>query len=296
MVPPCGDAMVSLIVATRNRVAEVDRLLTSLDAQTYKCFEVLVVDQNPDERLTSILRQHEGLRVRHLRCEPGLSRARNVGLRAAQGSIIAIPDDDCWYPEHLLASVVEWFESHPEFGALFATMRSADGEPIGTKRPPEPCLCTKKNALVCVTSINGFLRRTVTEAIGFFDENLGLGAASKYTSGEDTDYFLRPFGLGVRMWYEPSIWVGHPNLHSLERLKRTSYSYALGSGYVMRIHGYSWWHLTRRLARSLAGAAFSLCQGDLGRAQGYVMRAAGQLHGYCFGPKDLARRAESPRD
>lgn len=284
--------MVSLIVATLNRVTELERLLTSLDRQSYKDFEVIVVDQNPDDRLVPLLRSHDSLTVRHLRSGRGLSRARNIGLSIAKGDIIGFPDDDCWYPECLLASVLEWFESHPEFGALFATMRSADGEPIGPKRPPEPCLCTKKNALECVTSINGFLRRTVTEAIGFFDENLGLSAASKYTSGEDTDYFLRPFEFGVRMWYEPSIWVGHPSLHSLERLKRTSYSYALGSGYVMRIHGYSWRHLTRRLARSLAGAAFSLCKGDLERAQGYVMRAAGQLRGYVLGPRDLSRHAE----
>jgi len=293
-IPLCNRAMLSLVVATEDRVTELDRLLTSLDAQTYKNFEVIVADQNLDDRLTPVLLQHQGLNIRHLRCERGVSRARNVGLRAAQGSIIAIPDDDCWYPEYLLASVVEWFESHPQFGALFATMRGADGKPIGPQRPKGPCLCTKENALQCVTAINGFLRRTVADAIGFFDENIGLGAASKYTAGEDTDYFLRPFRLGVQMWYEPSIWVGHPDLHSLERARRKTYPYALASGYVMRIHGYSWWCLTGRLARALGGAAFSLCKGDLVWAQSYAMRAAGQLYGYCFGPRELARAAESP--
>ncbi|MGC2110589.1 MAG: glycosyltransferase family 2 protein [Candidatus Korobacteraceae bacterium] len=286
-------AMISLIVATVDRVAELERLLASLEAQTYKDFEVLVIDQNGDERLAPVLGRHQGLRMQHLRCERGVSRARNVGLRLAQGSIVAIPDDDCWYPENLLASVAEWFQSHPDFGALFATMRSAEGKPIGPKWPKGPCQCTKKNAMACVTAINGFLRRTVTDAIGFFNENIGPGVASQYAAGEDMEYFLRPFGRGVQMWYEPSIWVGHPDLHSLERLRRTSYTYALGAGYVMRVHGYSWGYLSQQIARSLAGAAVTLCQGDVKTAQSYAMRAAGQLHGYCFGPGELARIAKS---
>lgn len=281
--------MVSLIVATVNRVAELERLLASLEAQTYKEFEVIVVDQNRDERLAPILRRHPALRMRHLRSDKGVSRARNTGLRRAEGSIIAIPDDDCWYPEFLLSSVVEWFRSHPALGGLFVTMRSDDGKPIGPKWPKTSCLCTKNNALACITAINGFLRRRVVDSIGFFDENIGPGSASKYTAGEDTEYFLRPFRHEFQMWYEPSIWVGHPNLHSLERLQRTSYSYGLGAGYVMRMHGYSSPYLSLQVARSLTGAALTLCKGDVRRARTYAKRAAGQLHGYCFGPRDLGK-------
>ena len=286
---------ISLVVATYNRVTELERLLASLDAQTCQDFEVLIVDQNRDDRLLPVLRRHQGLRLRHLRCEPGVSRARNAGLRAASGNILAIPDDDCWYPDGLIASVKEWFASHPDFGAVFAIMRDADGKPMGPRWPTGPCRCTKQNALACITAINGFLRREVTEAIGFFDENLGPGGASKYTAGEDADYLLRPFGLGVPMWYEPSLWVGHDDLHSLERQQRTSYPYGLAAGYVMRTHGYSWLFFAQQLARSLGGAAFSFCKADMVRMRNYFMRAAGQLRGYCLGPRELARLAESRR-
>jgi len=281
--------MISLIVATCNRVHELEGLLASLEAQSYQDFEVLIVDQNPDDRLVPILQKHSQLRLRQLRSPLGLSRARNVGLRAAEGDILAFPDDDCWYPEQLLGLVDAWFRGHVEFGALFTTMRCADGKPIGPKRPANACFCTKDNALACVTSINGFLRRAVTDTIGVFDEKLGLGAASKYTAGEDTDYFLRPLRHGCKMWYEPSLWVGHPNLHSLERVRQKSYAYALGSGYVMRIHGYSWRYLAGKLARALGGAAFSLCKGNWVLAQSYMKRAVGQLRGYCCGQRELAR-------
>jgi len=51
-----------------------------------------------------------------------------------------------------------------------------------------------------------------------------------------------------------------------------------------------------QVARSLAGAALSLCKGDITLARTYALRAAGQLHGYCFGPRDVARAASQNTD
>ena len=71
----CREAVVvSLIVATLNRIAKSTRLLTSLDGQNYKQFEVIVVDQNPDERLVPVFEKHPGLVMKHLRSQPGISR------------------------------------------------------------------------------------------------------------------------------------------------------------------------------------------------------------------------------
>lgn len=286
--------MISLILATWNRVDEVNRFLASLDKQSYRDIEVILVDQNEDQRLEPVVAAHPKLCIRHIRCQRGLSRARNAGLRIARGSFVAFPDDDCWYPEHLLASVVGWFDSHEDFDALFTIMRGTDGKPIGPKWPKRPCQCKKHNALFCTTSVNAFSRRAVVNAAGFFDENLGAGAATKYSAGEDTDYFLRLLNLGSRMWYEPSIWVGHDDLHAPERLERTSYPYGLSSGLVMRRHGYSWFFLFRQLMRSLGGAGFSLCKANLRRSRIYLIRASGQLRGYCLGPRELARASKLP--
>lgn len=281
--------MVSLIVATLNRVAELERLFTSLEGQSYKDFEVLVVDQNPDDRLVPVFRKHQGLTIRHLHCEPGASRARNVGLRAAKGNIIGFPDDDCWYPEPLLATVADWFNSHPDFGGLFAILRSADNQPVGPKWPERPCLCTRQTLRERAITPIGFLRREVTVAVGFFDERIGLGAPSRYQSGEDTDYFLRPFDHGFKMWHEPGIVVHHPSFHAPQRLRDRTYCYALGGGYVMRVHGYSWRLLLKGLVISVGGAAVSLLRGNVFLARIYLVRAGGLLHGYILGPRDIRK-------
>ena len=84
-----------LVVATVGRVDELERLLGSLERQTHRGFTVLVVDQNDDDRLRPLLAAHPALDIAHLRSAPGLSRARNAALGAADGGLVAFPDDDC---------------------------------------------------------------------------------------------------------------------------------------------------------------------------------------------------------
>jgi glycosyltransferase involved in cell wall biosynthesis len=281
--------MISLIVATVNRVAELDRLLCSLEDQTYRDFEVIVVDQNSDHRLAPLLTRHDRLVIQHLHSERGLSRARNAGLRVAQGDIIAIPDDDCWYPGHLLASVTGWFESHSGFGLLSTAVRTAENKPSGIKSPTTSRRCTKSDVWRCAVSTALFMQRSVSTAVGGFNEDIGVGARSRYQSGEETDYVLRALENGFQMWFESSLTVHHPPLDSIERLRQTTYSYALGAGCVLRIHNYPLHQIGGHLFRSFGGAAISLCQGDLARARVYVLRGAGQLVGYISGPRDLSR-------
>jgi glycosyltransferase involved in cell wall biosynthesis len=288
--------MISLVVATRNRVVELERLLSSLDAQAFKDFEVIVVDQNADERIVPVLQKHCALTIHHLRSAPGLSRARNVGLRAARGEIISFPDDDCWYPNQLLVRVIEWFDVHPEYGALFTGIRNPEGRLMAPKRAPGPGPCTRKSVLSCVVSCTGFLRRRVTDVVGFFNQKIGVGSASRYQSGEDLDYFLRPLTHNFRVWYEPTLTVYHAELQSIERLRRTAYQYALGVGYVLRTHGYSWCCLSGFLLRSFGGAAISLCKADLPRAHVFLIRGIGQGWGYIFGPRELESVVDSPTD
>jgi len=283
--------MVSLIVATLNRVTELERLLASLDRQSYKNFEVIVVDQNSDNRVLAVIDNHKGLSVRRLTSGKGLSRARNVALPHVRGDVVAFPDDDCWYPDDVLATVVAWFGSHPEFSGLLATLRDAEGNTVGPRWPSTARSCTRDDIFRYGISPNAFLRRRVVEAIGSFNEKLGIGAPTRYQSGEDFDYFLRPLALGMKLAYEPSITVHHPSFHSLERLLERSYSYSLGGAYVMRLHGFSPAHFAKYLMRSVAGAGVSLCKGDFALAYSYSMRAAGQVRGYFFGPRDLRAAA-----
>src|SRR5208282_5801645 len=102
-----------LIVATLGRTRELERLLASLARQRMRSFEVIIVDQNDDDRLRLLIGGFgAALRLVHLRNGRGLSRSRNSGLARAQGSIIGFPDDDAAYDAGTLERVVAFFERH----------------------------------------------------------------------------------------------------------------------------------------------------------------------------------------
>lgn len=283
--PILGAPKVSLVVATVNRVEELERLLASLEAQTYKNFEIIVVDQNGDDRLVPVLQQHPGLVIRHVRCsELGVSRGRNAGIRAAQGDIIAFPDDDCWYPAHLLAGVVQWLEAHPDFAGLLTGVRDEQNRLMAPKFPPRPGTCSKKSVLYSAVAFNAFLRASAVKAAGFFLEGIGPGTRSPYQSGEDLEYVIRVVECGLALSYQPQFTVHHRNLKDRERVRRTNYPYALGVGYILRLHGYSRWVAADFMLRAMAGAVVRLCLADGEGSYLYVKRAVGVFRGYFFFP------------
>ena len=111
--PNNEEIVVSLVVATIGRAQELSRLLASIDRQSLKRVELIIVDQNPDDRVEKLLEAWKAtLSYRHVRSPKGLSRARNVGIKLASGPIICFPDDDCWYPDNLLEHVSKWFDRH----------------------------------------------------------------------------------------------------------------------------------------------------------------------------------------
>jgi glycosyltransferase involved in cell wall biosynthesis len=284
--------MVSLVVATFNRVTELRRLLESLDLQTYKNFELIVVDQNPDDRLVPVLERHTGLNIVHVRSGLGVSKARNVGIRIAKGEILSFPDDDCWYPAELLSNVVQWLESNPEFDGIFTATRDQNDRLQAPKFPPKAGPCTKRSVLRCAVAFNAFLKVRVVKGIGFFREDIGPGTSSPYQSSEDIDYMIRPLDRGMSLFYQPAFTVYHPNFNDRNRLRRTTFRYSLGQGYILRLHGYSWLLLGEVLGRSLAGAVVKLMKGDLEGSYLYCLRASGQLQGYLSPIRDTSNAVQ----
>ena len=112
--PSSAPPLVSLLVCTKGRSAQLERLFDSLLLQTHRDFEVVLVDQNEPGTLEPIVgRYRDRLVIDHARSAPGLSRARNVGLARCRGDLVAFPDDDCWYPPGLVAELVRMFAEHP---------------------------------------------------------------------------------------------------------------------------------------------------------------------------------------
>ncbi len=280
--PDSSPIRFSLVMATVGRVELLERALESFSAQRFRSFEVIVVDQNADDRLAAVLARWTGrLRCIHLRAARGLSRARNVGIASASGEIVVFPDDDCWYAEDLLERVDGWFREHADYSLLSICAKDEKGNEVSSRWPGRSCELDRSSVLLSCTSFCLFVRRTTLIAAEGFDLRLGLGSGTPFGSAEDVDLALRLLAQGARGWFEKSIWAGHPAKDASNMPPSRALSYGRGFGYLLRKHNYGagqWLiHVTRALAGTMR-AALWLRWGETrfhwnsfkGRVEGYL--------------------------
>jgi glycosyltransferase involved in cell wall biosynthesis len=106
--------LVSVIIPTYNRADLVRQALASVQAQTYRDFEIVVVDDGGTDGAFEVLSAWQELRVLRHAGRRGVSAARNTGVAAARGEWLAFLDsDDLWLPDKLARQIL-WLEGQPE--------------------------------------------------------------------------------------------------------------------------------------------------------------------------------------
>jgi glycosyltransferase involved in cell wall biosynthesis len=276
----------SLILCTYGRAVHIARFLESLRKQGDASFELIVVDQNPDDRLVGPVQRYETrFPIRHIRTSPGLSSARNVGIRAARGHVIAFPDDDCWYAPNHLERVKNLLLGSGKDG-LTCRCTDEQGNLAAGGEDRQAGGLTKWNVWNRGVSATLFLKRHVVSRVGYFDEDLGLGARSGFQSGEETDYLLRSIEGGMNLRYEPSLSVYHPLPPPSKQTGavRKSWQYGLGMGRVLAKHRYSRIQVGWFLFIPTMGALQALCAGDLALARIRATRAMARYRGWRWRP------------
>jgi glycosyltransferase involved in cell wall biosynthesis len=272
---------ISLILATKGRVVEIERFIQSLTRQHNGSFELIVVDQNEDDRLESVLSKGNfSFPIVHLRSEAGLSRARNVGVAFATGDIIAFPDDDCWYPEGLLERVVEELRGQPSVGGLTGRSEDGGGRPSGGSFSRGKGRVDMKNVWQRGISYTIFLRSVVCAVVGAFDEELGVGARTDFGSGEESDYLIRAAKLGFNIQYLPDLVVFHNNsiVYNVNDCKK-AFRYGMGMGRVLSKHRYKLSYNLYKILRPMGGALLSLLTFRARKAAYHLAIARGRLSG-----------------
>jgi glycosyltransferase involved in cell wall biosynthesis len=147
-------------------------------AQTFRDFELIVVDDGSSDLGPTIARAFEDTRVRVVtQMNRGLAGARNSGIRHARAPLIALLDaDDLWAPTKLAVHVAH-LADHPDVGVSFSHSRLIDeaGAPIGLLQSPADRPITTAE-LFCRNPVgNGsapVLRRATLDAIAFHDPAL----------------------------------------------------------------------------------------------------------------------------
>ena len=277
-----GQAAIRLIIATRVRVATLDRFLAALASQTYDDYEVILVDQNDDDRLVAVVARYDKeMRLIHLRTSPGLSHSRNVALAIEGGSVVGFPDDDCWYAPNVLEQVDALFRTQPHIDGLAGRCATPMGVSPGPRWSRRSGQITRRNVWYRGVSSTVFLRRWVIDAVGAFDESLGLGASTEWQSGEETDYLLRALKVSANFHYDPTLVVYHEAsaLEGAAAVVRTLRA-GRGTGRVLRKHGYQPAHALAVCTRPLAGAALDIAVGRMEEARIHWALSRGRISGW----------------
>jgi GT2 family glycosyltransferase len=266
-----------LVLATVDRTDDLERFLSSLDRQTHRGFRLVVVDQNDDDRLAGLLAGPE-LEILHLRSPRGLSRARNAALPHVTADLVAFPDDDCVYRPDLLERVGRRMLD-AQLDGLTGRAVAADGTSSSSWKT-DPATLTADNLWNRAISFAIFLRRELVERVGGFDESLGLGSGTPWSSGEEIDYLVRAVRSGARIEYDPDVAVQHEDAAlDPDALRARGYRDGASVGYLLRKHGYPVRVRSRMLARPIGGTLIALARGDGVRARFHVATLSGRLNG-----------------
>lgn len=266
-----ASSLTTAVVCTDGRRDTLRQTLLSLLAQRGPAFEIVVVDNAPGVgRAAGIVSEiRAGLGgpgtgpALRLVTEPrrGLSAARNRGVRAAAGDVIAFTDDDCVVDPGWLAALRRGFDLHPQLSAV--TGRTVpDGEPTPVQqlfedfgsfnRGPDrllwwfpeaapgveldPALTSWAGTIdppriypyagVFGSGNNMAFTADALAALGPFDE--ALGAGSPAGGGEDLDMFIRLVLAGRVLLYEPDALILHSHRIDVATLRSQVRSYGSG--------------------------------------------------------------------
>ena len=171
--------LVSVIIPTYNRAHMIARCLESALAQTFKDYEIIVVDDGSTDTTRDFLLKAYGKRIRYLThpTNEGLSAARNTGIEHAQGTYIAVlDDDDVWLPDKL-ALQVELMQANPDVVLAYCGTLKVDcqGELLEEVKPEMRgqifAEMLNRNCLKGPASVAIFARE-VLGASGVFDTSL----------------------------------------------------------------------------------------------------------------------------
>jgi glycosyltransferase involved in cell wall biosynthesis len=178
--------LVSVVIPTYNYGRFVTEAVDSALAQTYSPVEVIVVDDGSTDDTRERLAAY-GERVRYIfQKNEGLSAARNAGMSAARGELIALLDSDDGFHPRKLEYQVRYLSEHPHVGLVGTDcLVDASGRWPDISTPPPARMVTLDDVVVrvpfCPSSV--LLRRSCFEEVGFFDPKVSAAA--------DRDYWIR---------------------------------------------------------------------------------------------------------
>jgi len=223
----------SLCIATLNRPGQLNTMLESIVTHSASCrkIEIIIVDQHGNAaEIAAKYKDSFHSVIYHRDTGTGLSRARNIGIGKARGTIIGIPDDDCWFENDMLDNVPELIRNWDVIQLPVRLADTGDARSYQRKCLGEDSRISKGNFLYLISS-NGLYFKRETTAFRFDDD---IGAGRTYGSCEDLYWMWTLLKNGKTAMFYKSEGIFHPrDLQETVSRKRVIH-YGLGQGLFWR--------------------------------------------------------------
>lgn len=184
--------MISIVIPTYNRANTILRSINSVLQQTYKCFEIIVVDDGSTDNTKELIEQIVDSRIRYIYLDKngGASSARNIGVQHAVGEWIAFQDsDDAWKPEKL-EKQMKYAVEHPEYNMIYSSFINHRQDGTSSYFPCAPYSATMEGDMyssLLLRNVIGtptmLIKRETFLQTGGFD--------TAYNSLEDWEFVIR---------------------------------------------------------------------------------------------------------
>ena len=185
-IAAASQPLVSVIIPTFNRAWCLKEAIDSVLTQTYKNYELIVVDDGSTDKTKGLLSQCKGITVLYQENQ-GVSAARNRGIASSKGELIAFLDsDDLWQPEKLATQVAYFGQHHDAMICQTEEIWIRNGRRIFPKKKhkKESGYFFERSLELCLVSPSAvMMKRQLFNDVGLFDENL--------PACEDYDLWLR---------------------------------------------------------------------------------------------------------
>jgi glycosyltransferase involved in cell wall biosynthesis len=211
------DILISVVITTCNRPIEVKRAFQSVIRQTYRNFEVIVIDDNSDADVYSEIQQFGHPFIYHKNSQnSGLAFSRNVGISKSTGGYIAFLDDDDYFAHTHLERKVELLKSFgydKNIGLVlsFASILNSKGKIISSYRPRiegNMYELTQQGRIQTVSS-SMLIQASFLKSIAKFDVNL--------VSSVDHDIWMN-----LAIAYKTVITVDEPLVFTFAKVNRNT--------------------------------------------------------------------------
>ncbi len=221
----------SVIIPVYNGEKYIASCLKSLDKQTIPVenYEVIVVDNNSTDRSTELARE-EQVKIIYEN-KKGSYAARNTGIKAAKGNIIAFTDVDCQVAPNWLELASEHFVNTNDqivSGAVEFIKQynlSIWGKYDRNRFLKQELSFSRNGA----ATANLFVKKDLFSYVGLFDQDL--------QSGGDTDWVNRATSKGFKFGYNPNLKVYHPVRNSFNEIAKKCNRVGYGKGQFAKISG-----------------------------------------------------------